>query len=87
MLTTHEGVLEAAVFGVKHPDWGEAVLACVAARPGVTLDEKALNDACRAELAAYKRPKRIFLLPSLPRNAMGKTDRKALRAQYADAFG
>jgi malonyl-CoA/methylmalonyl-CoA synthetase len=86
VLTTHDGVLEAAVFGVKHPDWGEAVLAAVAPSPGATLDETTLADLCRAELAAYKRPKRIFLQEALPRNAMGKTDRKALRAQYAAAF-
>jgi malonyl-CoA/methylmalonyl-CoA synthetase len=87
VLTTHEGVLEAAVFGVKHPDWGEAVVACVAPRPGVPLDEAVLTELCRAELAAYKRPKRIIIQDSLPRNAMGKTDRKVLRTQHADAFG
>jgi malonyl-CoA/methylmalonyl-CoA synthetase len=86
VLTTHEAVLEAAVFGVKHPDWGEAVLAAVAPRPGAPLDEAGLVELCRAELAAYKRPKRIFLQETLPRNAMGKTDRKALRAQYAAAL-
>ena len=81
-----EGVLEAAVFGLRHPDFGEAVAAAVAPRPGATLIEAELILAARLRLAGYKTPKRVFLLDALPRNAMGKTDRKALRAQFADAF-
>jgi malonyl-CoA/methylmalonyl-CoA synthetase len=81
-----DGVAEAAVFGLKHPDFGEAVAAAVAPRPGVELAEGELIKACRKRLAGYKTPKRVFLLDALPRNAMGKTDRKALRAQFADAF-
>ena len=81
-----DGVAEAAVFGLRHPDFGEAVAAAVAPRPGVELAEGELIKACRQRLAGYKTPKRVFLLDALPRNAMGKTDRKALRAQFADAF-
>jgi malonyl-CoA/methylmalonyl-CoA synthetase len=81
-----DGVAEAAVFGLKHPDFGEAVAAAVAPRPGVELAEGELIKACRKRLAGYKTPKRVFVLDALPRNAMGKTDRKALRAQFADAF-
>jgi malonyl-CoA/methylmalonyl-CoA synthetase len=81
-----DGVAEAAVFGLRHPDFGEAVAAAVAPRPGVALAEAELISACRKRLAGYKTPKRVFLLDALPRNAMGKTDRKALRAQFADAF-
>ena len=81
-----EGVAEAAVFGLKHPDFGEAVAAVVCPRPGAELVEADLIKAARRRLAGYKTPKRVFLLDSLPRNAMGKTDRKALRARFADAF-
>jgi malonyl-CoA/methylmalonyl-CoA synthetase len=81
-----DGVAEAAVFGLKHPDFGEAVAAAVAPCPGVDLAEAELIKACRRRLAGYKTPKRVFLLDALPRNAMGKTDRKALRVQFADAF-
>jgi malonyl-CoA/methylmalonyl-CoA synthetase len=81
-----DGVAEAAVFGLRHPDFGEAVAAAVAPRPGATLAEADLIKACRKRLAGYKTPKRVFLLEALPRNAMGKTDRKALRAQFAGAF-
>jgi malonyl-CoA/methylmalonyl-CoA synthetase len=85
-LIDQAGVAEAAVFGLKHPDFGEAVAAAVAPRPGVDLAEAELIKACRQRLAGYKTPKRVFLLDALPRNAMGKTDRKALRAKFADAF-
>ncbi len=85
-LIDQEGVLEAAVFGLKHPDFGEAVAAAVALRPGADLAEAELIQAARRRLAGYKTPKRVFLMEALPRNAMGKTDRKALRAQFADAF-
>jgi malonyl-CoA/methylmalonyl-CoA synthetase len=81
-----EGVGECAVFGLKHPDFGEAVAAAVAPRAGHELLEADLIKAARKRLAGYKTPKRVFLLEALPRNAMGKTDRKALRAQFADAF-
>ena len=87
VLTELDGVAEAAVFGVRHPDFGEAVVAAVAARPGSSLSEAALVQACRGKLAAYKTPKRVFTLESLPRNAMGKTDRKVLRVQFGDVFG
>jgi malonyl-CoA/methylmalonyl-CoA synthetase len=82
-----EGVAEAAVFGVRHPDFGEAVVAAVAPRPGVNLSEAQMVQACRGKLAAYKTPKRIFSLEALPRNAMGKTDRKVLRVRFGDVFG
>ena len=74
------------MFGLKHPDFGEAVAAVVCPRPGAELVEADLIKAARRRLAGYKTPKRVFLLDSLPRNAMGKTDRKALRARFADAF-
>lgn len=85
-LTDLDGVLEAAVFGLSHPDFGEAVAAAVAPRPGAELLEADLIKAARKRLAGYKTPKRVFLMEALPRNAMGKTDRKALRARFADAF-
>jgi malonyl-CoA/methylmalonyl-CoA synthetase len=84
VITAVDGVVEAAVFGAPHPDFGEGVVAVVSARPGVTAE--ALMARCRAELAPYKRPKAVVMAEGLPRNAMGKTDRKALRAEYADAF-
>ncbi|WP_172161566.1 AMP-binding protein [Pseudonocardia broussonetiae] len=72
------GVVQVAVAGVPHPDWGEAVVAFVV--PGAGFDEAAAADVCRAQLAAYKRPKAFRVLPELPVTAFGKVDKKALRS-------
>ncbi|MEM6652779.1 MAG: AMP-binding protein [Pseudomonadota bacterium] len=78
------GVEEAVVFGLPHPDFGEGVVA--AATGSNPMDEQALIRAARRVLASYKTPKRILQRSALPKNAMGKVDRKALRAEYADLF-
>ena len=76
------GVLESAVFGVPHPDFGEAVTAAVVAKPGALLDEAAMIATLRQHLAAFKCPKRIIIVPELPRNAMGKMQKAKLREQW-----
>ena len=76
------GVAESAVIGVPHPDFGEAVVAVIAG----TGDETEIIAAARQRLAAFKAPKRVFFVADLPRNAMGKVEKKALRERYADAF-
>ncbi len=76
------GVLESAVFGVPHPDFGEAVTAAVVLRPGAQLTEAGILDAIRSRLARYKLPKRILLMNELPRNTMGKVQKNVLRATY-----
>jgi long-chain acyl-CoA synthetase len=73
------GVREAAVIGVPDPRKGEQPMAFVAANEGVTLDEKALLQFVRSKLADYKVPRRIVVLPALPRNATGKVLKTALR--------
>jgi long-chain acyl-CoA synthetase len=73
------GVKEAAVIGVPDARKGEQALAYVAAADGVTLDEKALLQFIREKLADYKVPKRIHLVPALPRNATGKILKTELR--------
>jgi malonyl-CoA/methylmalonyl-CoA synthetase len=80
------GVLESAVFGVPHPDLGEGVTAAVVALPGALLSEETIIDAVKARLARYKVPKRILLVDELPRNAMGKVQKNALRKTYAALY-
>jgi malonyl-CoA/methylmalonyl-CoA synthetase len=80
------GVAECAVIGVPHPDFGEGVLAVAIPKPGAALDERAMQKALGSELAKYKLPKRIFVTDALPRNAMGKVQKKDLREQYALTF-
>ena len=80
------GVAESAVFGVPHPDFGEVVMAAVVARPGASLSEADLIGNLRERLAAFKTPKRIYLLNELPRNAMSKVQKTLLRQQYGGVY-
>jgi malonyl-CoA/methylmalonyl-CoA synthetase len=80
------GVLESAVFGVPHPDFGEGVTAAVVGAPEAGLSESAIIRAVQARLARYKVPKRVLILDELPRNAMGKVQKNALRATYARLY-
>jgi malonyl-CoA/methylmalonyl-CoA synthetase len=80
------GVAESAVFGVPHADFGEGVTAAVVLKPGATLSETQLLEHVRVRLSGYKVPKRILFVPELPRNAMGKVRKDALRASYAALY-
>ncbi|MEL7178616.1 MAG: malonyl-CoA synthase [Pseudomonadota bacterium] len=77
-----DGVLESAVFGVPHPDFGESVLAAV-----VVADEALTGDKIEAfvapQLARFKHPRRYILTDALPRNTMGKVQKNVLRERYA----
>jgi malonyl-CoA/methylmalonyl-CoA synthetase len=78
-------VLESAVIGLPHADFGEAVVAVLVATgqaPDIAQIEKALQD----KLARYKQPKAYIIVPELPRNNMGKVQKAALRQQYATKF-
>ena len=80
------GVAESAVIGVPHPDFGEGVAAVVVRVPGASIDEFAIRAALEGRLAKFKQPKRVFFVEALPRNAMGKVQKAALRAEYGTAF-
>jgi malonyl-CoA/methylmalonyl-CoA synthetase len=77
-----EGVLESAVFGVKHGDLGEAVAVAVVALPGHDIDPEQLIAALEPRLARFKLPRQVFVLEELPRNAMGKVQKNSLRKRY-----
>ncbi len=80
------GVKESAVIGLPHRDFGEGVTAVVAADPAAALNEAAIRDQLGHDLARYKLPKRVMFVEALPRNAMGKIEKKALRDRYATIF-
>jgi malonyl-CoA/methylmalonyl-CoA synthetase len=81
-----EGVLESAVFGAPHPDFGEGVTAVVVAKPGAALSEETIIESIKTRLACYKVPKRILVVEELPRNAMGKVQKNALRKTFAALY-
>ena len=80
------GVVESAVFGVPHPDFGEGVTAAVVLKPDAGVDEQSVLAALKDRLARYKQPKRVVFIPDLPRNTMGKVQKNALRNRFADLY-
>jgi len=83
VLYQHSGVEEAAVFGVAHPVWVEAVVAAVVARAGTNLTEDDLLTHCRDHLAGFKTPKQVFFVDSLPKNPSGKLLKRDLREHFS----
>ena len=79
VLRMHPDVADAAVVGTAHPHSGETVRAYVVLKPGTHLDEDAVVDHCRRNLARYKCPSKVLFVDQLPRNFSGKVQRYALR--------
>jgi malonyl-CoA/methylmalonyl-CoA synthetase len=86
VLDDQPGVLESAVIGVPHPDFGETVLGVIVAEPGQSPDPDTMMHAVNASLARFKHPRKLILLDELPRNTMGKVQKNILRDQYKDTF-
>ncbi|NBO18283.1 MAG: hypothetical protein EBV03_03480 [Proteobacteria bacterium] len=80
------GVREAAVFGVPDDFYGEKIIACVSLLPGSNLGEQDIIAHCRAGLTAMKVPSVVVLKATLPQNAVGKVDKRALRQAYLAAL-
>ena len=86
LIDDQDGVLESAVIGVPHKDFGEAVVAVVVPREGLIPDEAALIGRIRDQVSGFKVPKRIVFLDTLPRNTMGKVQKNILRDQFSELF-
>ncbi|MBL7088696.1 malonyl-CoA synthase [Acidovorax sp.] len=80
------GVAESALVGVPHPDFGEVGVAVVIAKPGAQLNPDAIVAGLKSQLANFKIPKKCFVVPELPRNAMGKVQKNLLRDQHKGLF-
>jgi malonyl-CoA/methylmalonyl-CoA synthetase len=81
-----ESVLESTVIGLPHADYGEAVTAIVVETRRSELSEAAVLSHVRDQLAGYKVPKRVLFLDSLPRNDLGKIEKKTLRRQFTNLY-
>ena len=77
-----EGVVESAVIGLPHADFGEAVTAVIVAEPEATLTEESIKSLLSTDVAKYKQPKQVFFVDELPRNTMGKVQKNVLRDIY-----
>jgi acyl-CoA synthetase (AMP-forming)/AMP-acid ligase II len=82
VLFRHPAVLEAAVVGAPDPQWGERIVAVIALRPGARADPGELGAHAASQLPAFTRPEEIQIVPALPKNAVGKIDKQAVRAQF-----
>ena len=82
VLLNHRDICEVAVVGVPDDTWGESVTAFVTVRDGANLDFAGLKKWCAGRMSAYKIPKRLKILDSLPRNSMGKVIKTALRELF-----
>jgi malonyl-CoA/methylmalonyl-CoA synthetase len=80
------GIVESAVIGVSHPDFGEGVTAVLVAEKGAEVREADVLRTLEARLAKFKLPKRVIVVPELPRNAMGKVQKNVLRETYRDLY-
>ena len=80
------GVLESALVGVPHPDFGEVGVAVVIAKAGATFKPETIIIALKSKLANFKIPKHCYVVAELPRNTMGKVQKNLLREQYKTLF-
>ncbi len=81
------GVVESAVIGVPHADFGEGVTAVVVCTRDAKIDEASVLRALDGRIAKFKMPKRVFVVDELPRNAMGKVQKNILRNTYSGIYG
>lgn len=84
-LAEHDAVCEVAVFGVPHPDWGEAVVAAVSLHAGARSSAAELGCHCRGRLSAFELPKHIEIIPALPKGNTDKLDKRAVRQMLIDS--
>lgn len=81
-----DGVIESAVIGVPHPDFGETPVAIVIKQSGSSIEAGAVQAALTARLARFKQPKHVEFVDALPRNTMGKVQKNVLRDQFKNLF-
>jgi malonyl-CoA/methylmalonyl-CoA synthetase len=86
LLDEQPGVLESAVVGVPHPDFGETVLGVIVPEKDEQPDLDAIMEAARKSLARFKHPRKLVVMDALPRNTMGKVQKNVLREDFKEMF-
>ena len=86
VLDAQDGVLESAVVGISHPDFGETPVGVLVARAGPVPDLAAIEAQLKQSLARFKHPRKLILMDALPRNTMGKVQKNVLRDELAGMF-
>jgi long-chain acyl-CoA synthetase len=87
IIMAHPDVAEAAVIGVPHEIWGEAVKAMVVLKDQAGLTEKEIIEHCKKNLASYKKPASVDFIEEIPKNSYGKVDRRVLKEPFWRGFG
>lgn len=86
LLDEQDAVLESAVIGVPHPDFGETVVGILVPKPNEEIDLTAISEKIAKSLARFKQPNKLIVVAELPRNTMGKVQKNALREEYKNLF-
>ena len=86
LLDLQEGVLESAVVGIPHPDFGETGVGFLVAKKGYRLEAEKILKELSTALAAFKRPNKLIILENLPRNTMGKVQKNKLREEFEGLY-
>ena len=86
LLDLQEGVLESAVVGIPHPDFGETGVGFLVAKKGYRLEAEKILKELSTSLAAFKRPNKLIILENLPRNTMGKVQKNKLREEFEGLY-
>jgi acyl-CoA synthetase (AMP-forming)/AMP-acid ligase II len=86
VLLRHPAVEEAAVIGVPHERWGEAIKAIIVVKKGVKIKEQELIEFCKTHMASYKKPTAVVFVESIPKTETGgKISKRLLRERYGQA--
>ncbi len=86
LLDEQDGVLESAVVGIKHPDFGEGVVGVLVSDGSREIDRDVIMASIAPKIAKFKHPKALYVVDALPRNTMGKVQKNILRDTYKDTF-
>ena len=86
VIDAQDGVLESAVVGVPHPDFGETPVGILVAKAGTTPNLNAISIHLNDTLARFKHPRKLILVEALPRNTMGKVQKNLLRDEFKNLF-